>query len=78
LQLSFDHRDDLLDTLKKIELDVDIPVAKFIELIANLDKNLVCNMIFFQDSELPSEDVIENNLTYISMLMMMVFLLKHY
>ena len=62
MQLSVDNRNTLFDVLKKIEVDADIPIAKFIKLVANLDTDLVCNMLCFQESELPSEDVIEKNL----------------
>lgn len=41
---------------------MDILVAKFTKLIVNLDTNLTCNMLHFQDSELPSEYIIKKNL----------------
>jgi len=57
--LLIDHRNALFDALKKNEVDADILVAKFMELVGNIDTDLVCNMLSFQESELPSEDVIE-------------------
>lgn len=62
MQLSNDHRNALFYALKKNEIDANILVAKFTELVANLDTNFVYNMLFFQDSEFPNEDVIEKNL----------------
>jgi len=62
LQLSIDHIDALFEALKKIELDADIPIAKFVELVTNIDKNVVCNMICFQYSKFLGEDVIKKNL----------------
>lgn len=62
MQLLGDHRDALFDALKKTEIDANIPMAKFVELVNNLDIDLVCNMLCFQDNELPSEYVIEKNL----------------
>ena len=62
MKLSIDHRNILFDALKKFEVDADITIAKFVELVGNLDTDLVCNMLSFQESEFPSKDVIEKNL----------------
>lgn len=59
LQLLADHRYDLLNALKKTKVGIHILVIKFMELITNLDTDLVCNMLYFRDNELPSEYVIE-------------------
>lgn len=58
----FDHRNAFFDALKKTKVDVDFLVINFFELVANLYTELTCNMLSFQDSKLPSEDVIEKNL----------------
>ena len=57
--MSLDHINALFDALKKIEVDVDILLANF---VSKLETELVCNMLSFNDNELPSEDVIEKNL----------------
>lgn len=59
LQLFVDHRNAYFDALKKIEEDVDTIIANFIELVTNLDTDLTCNMLCFQDNKLPNEDVIK-------------------
>lgn len=61
MQLLIDHKNCLFDALNITKFDADIPIAKF---IINLNTELVCNIISFQDSELPSEDVIEKNLVF--------------
>lgn len=59
MQLPLDHRNALFDVLNKIEVDVDIPLAKF---VSKIEIELVCNMLSFNNNEFPSEDVIEKNL----------------
>jgi len=62
LQLLIEHRDALFDVLNKTKFDADIPITKFVELVGNLETDLVCNMLSFQDIELHIDDVIEKNL----------------
>lgn len=61
LQLYVDYIYALFYGLKKIEVDANISFAKFAELVANIDIDLTYDMLCFQDSEFPSEDIIENN-----------------
>lgn len=77
MQLSIAHRDALFNALTKNELDFDIPIDKFTELVTNLEMDLTCNMLYFQDNELPSEDVIEKNLVmYIQVKVDFIFVKK--
>lgn len=62
LHLSLVHREALFEVLKKIKVNVDIVVVKFIELVTIMETYLTYNMFSFQDSAFPSEDVIEKNL----------------